>query len=150
MSFTKLDEVFDLAPSPVVSQQPLTVYQEKHTNAPVEEQQKEDFDHTRAVVARVLGKVEVALDEMMLVARETEKGRDYEVVGQLAKTLADMTDKLLDVHDRMNKVKKGAAPNSNSGTPQVTNQTMNQQNIIFSGTPAEVLEMMKRNKLNGT
>lgn len=148
MSFTKLDKVFDLAPTPPANPMPMTVYQEKHPNMPAEEQQKEDFDQTRAVVARILGKVEVALDEMMLVARETEKGRDYEVVGQLAKTLADMTDKLLDVHDRMNKVKKGAAPNSSSGTPQITNQTMNQQNIIFSGTPSEVLEMMKKNKAN--
>jgi hypothetical protein len=145
MSFTKLDEVFDIAPAPE-QQDPLVVYQEKHSNMPADEQQKEDFDQTRTVVARVLGKIEVALDEMMMVARETEKGRDYEVVGQLAKTLADMTDKLLDVHDRMNKVKKGAAVQNAAANPQVTNQTMNQQNIIFSGSPSEVLEMMKKNK----
>jgi hypothetical protein len=145
MSFTKLDEVFDIAPAPE-QQDPLVVYQEKHSNMPADEQQKEDFDQTRTVVARVLGKIEVALDEMMMVARETEKGRDYEVVGQLAKTLADMTDKLLDVHDRMNKVKKGAAVQNTAANPQVTNQTMNQQNIIFSGSPSEVLEMMKKNK----
>ena len=68
------------------------------------------------------------------LAKESEHPRSYEVAGQLIKNVADVTEKLGDLQEKMKKLKE--VPNS---APK------NVTNALFVGSTAELQKMLKGN-----
>ena len=73
-----------------------------------------------------------AIDGILMLAKEGEHPRAYEVAGQLIKNVAEVTEKLGDLQEKMKKLKEvpGNAPK-------------NVTNALFVGSTAELQKMLK-------
>ena len=101
-----------------------------------------DFELGREVFKELIDKSNVALDELLKVAKASESARAYEVVAKLVETTAGAAKDLLDTHKKRKDLK--ATPNK---IPPIDNS--GQQNItvdkaVFVGSSRELLQQMKR------
>ena len=76
-----------------------TEIQKSQTRA---ENVEKDYDYTRGNLYSLIEKGQEAINGIMEVAGETASPRAYEVAGQLIKSVADTTDKLADLHKKVN------------------------------------------------
>ena len=97
-----------------------------------------DYKYSRENFYSLVERGQAAIDGILEVAKEGEHPRAYEVVGQLIKNVAEVTEKLADLHDKMKKLKEvpDHAPKS------VTN-------ALFIGSTKELQNLLK-DKSNGT
>ena len=75
------------------------------------------------------------MNELMLVARDGQHPRAYEVLATLMKNLGDLNKDLLEIQKR----KKDLAPKSESNN-------LNIDKAVFVGSTAELVKMIKSNK----
>ncbi len=99
------------------------------------EQLKKDYDYTRGNLYSLIEKGQEAVDGILEVAQSSDQPRAYEVAGQLIKHVADVADKLGDLHKKVNEIEN---PKGSSSEKQVTNNTM------FVGSTAELAKFLKQ------
>ena len=94
-----------------------------------------DFDTGRGELYKLLEKGNEAIDGILNLAKEGEHPRAYEVAGQLIKTQSEVAQNLLDLRDKLKKIKyvKELAPK-------------NVTNALFVGSTPELQKMIKKNK----
>ena len=97
-----------------------------------------DYNYTRGTLYSLIEKGQEAINGIMEVAGETASPRAYEVAGQLIKSVADTTDKLLDLQKKVKDVEE----DTNKTTNNVTN------NALFVGSTSELSKMLKQGILN--
>ena len=97
-----------------------------------------DYDYTRGNLYSLIEKGQEAINGIMEVAGETASPRAYEVAGQLIKSVADTTDKLLELQKKVKEVDE----DNNKTTNNVTN------NALFVGSTSELSKMLKQGILN--
>jgi hypothetical protein len=95
-----------------------------------------DYDYTRGQLYSLIEKGQEAIDGILEIAQQSDSPRAFEVAGQLIKNVADTTDKLLDLQQKMKKLKEEdpSAPKS------ITNN-----NTLFVGSTAELQKLLKQN-----
>lgn len=93
---------------------------------------KDDFDLARETLVNLIAKNQDALDNIIHIAKNSESARTFEVAGQLIKTQADIAKDLMELHKR----KKDLDGESS------TNNIKQQNNILFSGSTAELMKML--------
>ena len=99
---------------------------------------EKDYSYTRGNLYSLIEKGQEAINGIMEVAGETASPRAYEVAGQLIKSVADTTDKLVDLQKKVKDLDE-----DNSKTPNsVTN------NALFVGSTSELSKMLKKGFLN--
>lgn len=99
-----------------------------------EEETDYDYDYTRGQLYSLIEKGQEAIDGIMDIAQQSDSPRAYEVAGQLIKNVADTTDKLLDLQNKLKKLKE-----EDSNAPKnVTNN-----NTMFVGSTAELQKLLK-------
>jgi len=119
---------------------PLVVEEQKEEQLPavVEETNdaEQDFELARKNLQELAKKGNKALDELIMLAKNSEHPRAYEVVATLIKTLADTNKDLLDTRKKKLDIDKvrGASPNSDA-------KTVN--NNLFVGSTAELQKFLK-------
>jgi len=91
-----------------------------------------DYKYQRENFYRLVERGQDAIDGILELARESEHPRSYEVAGQLIKNVADVTEKLGDLQEKMKKLKE--VPNT---APK------NVTNALFVGSTAELQKMLK-------
>jgi hypothetical protein len=101
-----------------------------------EEESEYDYDYTRGQLYSLIEKGQEAIDGILEIAQQSDSPRAFEVAGQLIKNVADTTDKLLDLQQKMKKLKEEdpSAPKS------ITNN-----NTMFIGSTAELQKLLKQN-----
>ena len=97
-----------------------------------------DYDYTRGNLYSLIEKGQEAINGIMEVAGETASPRAYEVAGQLIKSVADTTDKLLDLQKKVKDVNEDEGKTNNN----VTN------NALFVGSTSELSKLIKQGFLN--
>ena len=97
-----------------------------------------DFEIGRANLYKLLDKGNDAIDGILALAKEGEHPRAYEVAGQLIKTVADVSKDLLELQEKLKKIKD--VPNT--GPKSVTN-------ALFVGSTTELQKLLKDKKQNG-
>ena len=75
------------------------------------------------------------MDGILEVAQSSDQPRAYEVAGQMIKHVADVADKLADLHKKVNEIEN---PKGSIAEKQVTNNTM------FVGSTAELAKFLKQ------
>ena len=133
----KLNEVLNIAEEVLEKKEdknPLEIVNEKPV-APENADVNTDFDTGRGELYNLLEKGNTAIDGILALAKEGEHPRAYEVAGQLIKTQSEIAQNLLDLQDKLKKLKdvKGDSPKS------VTN-------ALFVGSTTELQKMIKNNK----
>ena len=126
----KLNEVLDIAND-------VTVEEVKKTLPAVPEDKDPDIDFEtgRKNLYNLLEKGNEAIDGILELAKEGEHPRAYEVAGQLIKTVSEVSQNLLDLQDKLKKVKE--IPEK--GPKNVTN-------ALFVGSTTELQKMLKEKK----
>lgn len=99
---------------------------------------EKDYEYSRANLYSLIEKGQEAINGIMEVAGEGGSPRAYEVAGQLIKSVADTTDKLIDLQKKL----KDVEDDSKKTTNNVTN------NAVFVGTTSELQKMLKQGFLN--
>ena len=92
----------------------------------------DDYKYQRDNFYNLVEKGSVAIDGILELAKESEHPRTYEVAGQLIKNVAEVTEKLGDLQEKMRKLKE--VPNS---APK------NVTNALFVGSTKELQKMLK-------
>ena len=95
---------------------------------------KKDYDYTRGNLYSIIEKGQEAINGILELAQESEMPRAYEVAGQLIKSVADATDKLMDLQKKLKDVEE----EKQSRGPSTVN------NALFVGSTAELAKMLKQ------
>ena len=94
-----------------------------------------DFETGRKNLYNLIDKGNEAIDGILNLAKEGEHPRAYEVAGQLIKTVSEVSQNLLDLQEKLKKVKE--VPDK--GPKNVTN-------ALFVGSTTELQKMLKEKK----
>jgi hypothetical protein len=92
----------------------------------------DDYKYQRENFYRLVEQGSNAIEGILELAKEGEHPRAYEVAGQLIKNVAEVTEKLGDLQEKMKKLKE--VPDH--GPKSVTN-------ALFVGSTAELQKMLK-------
>ena len=94
-----------------------------------------DYDEARKNIKDVIGKGKDALEGLLHLAQSTDSPRAYEVVGQLIKTISDVSKDLIDLQKRVKDIRGEAlAPST------IVN------NAVFIGSTAELQAIINGRK----
>jgi hypothetical protein len=99
---------------------------------------EKDYEYTRANLYSLIEKGQEAINGIMELAGEGGSPRAYEVAGQLIKSVADTTDKLIDLQKKLKDVQEDNTKIANN----VTN------NAVFVGSTSELSKLLKQGFLN--
>ncbi len=97
-----------------------------------------DYDYTRSNLYSLIEKGQETLNGIMELAGESASPRAYEVAGQIIKSVADTTDKLMDLQKKVKEVEEENTKTQNT----VTN------NALFVGSTTDLSKMLKDGFLN--
>ena len=103
------------------------------------EEIQKDYEYTRANLYSLIEKGQESLNGILELAGESASPRAYEVAGQIIKSVADTTDKLIDLQKKVKEVEEDSPKKS---TGNVTN------NALFVGSTSELSKMLKDGILN--
>ena len=98
-----------------------------------------DYRYARENLYNLVERGQDAIDGILELSKETEHPRAYEVAGQLIKSVADTTDKLVDLQKKVRDLEEDSG---NKTTNNVTN------NAVFVGSTSELQKMLKQGFLN--
>ena len=98
---------------------------------------QKDYEYTRGNLYSLIEKGQETLNGIMDLADQTQSPRAYEVAGQIIKSVADTTDKLLDLQKKLKDIDE-----EKKGPTSVTN------NAMFVGSTAELQKMLKEMNKN--
>ena len=126
-----LSEIFDVEPikeTPPVETLPVAVEYADPVNA--------DADFARNNIRELVTQGNQAVNELMLIARDGQHPRAFEVLSGLMKNLADMNKDLLEIQKR----KKDLIPKAEA------QNNLNIDKAVFVGSTAELVKMLKTQK----
>ena len=126
-----LSEIFDVEPikeSTQVETLPVVIESNDPVNA--------DADFARNNIRELVTQGNQAVNELMLIARDGQHPRAFEVLSGLMKNLADMNKDLLEIQKR----KKDLAPKAES------QNNLNIDKAVFVGSTAQLVKMLKNQK----
>jgi|TARA_R110002051_G_scaffold124307_3_gene197453 hypothetical protein len=99
---------------------------------PSDDEIETDYKYQRENFYNLVEKGSAAIEGILELAKEGEHPRAYEVAGNLIKQVAEVTEKLGDLQEKMRKLKE--VPNT---APK------NVTNALFVGSTAELQKMLK-------
>jgi len=126
-----LSELFDVEPikeEPKVETLPAVVDYADPVNA--------DAEFARDNIRELVTQGNQAVNELMLIARDGQHPRAFEVLSGLMKNLADMNKDLLEIQKR----KKDLAPKAEA------QNNLNIDKAVFVGSTAQLVKMLKNQK----
>jgi len=93
---------------------------------------KTDYERTRESIDILISKGTEAIDDMLAIARQSEKARDFEVAGNMIKTVVDASKELLEVQKKMRDI-----------TGKKETVTQNIKNAVFVGSTKDLIRSIK-------
>ena len=98
-----------------------------------------DYEYSRGNLYSLIEKGQEAINGIMEVAEEGASARAYEVAGQLIKSVADTTDKLLDLQKKIKDIEEDSPKTT---TNNVTN------NALYVGSTSDLAKLLKQGMIN--
>ena len=129
---SKFDAINDSLDIEVVEEETKVVEKESKSVEKTKKDSTRDYEYTRGNLYSLIEKGQEALDSIMEVAQEGQQPRAFEVVSQLIKNVADTTDKLVDLQQKM----KNLEAEDPKGPSTVNN-------ALFVGSTAELQKLLK-------
>src|SRR5210317_1791623 len=129
----KLNEILD------ISEEKTEVILEKKPAVPRPNEQEDitsDYKYSRENLYNLVERGQDAIDGILTLAKETDHPRTYEVAGQLIKNVGEVTEKLLQLQEKMKKLKD--VPDK---APK------NVTNALFVGSTTELNKLLKGKQL---
>jgi hypothetical protein len=126
-----LSDLFDVEPIQIVEQKSIVPVVIDHDDPIVS-----DAQFARENIRELISKGNSAIDQLLLVARDTEHPRAYEVAAGLIKNLGDLNKDLLEIQKR----KRDLAPKESAQS-----SGLSIDKAVFVGSTAELIKLV-RNK----
>ena len=126
-----LSDLFDVEPIQTVEHKPIVPVVIDHDDPVVS-----DTQFARENIRELISKGNSAIDQLLLVARDTEHPRAYEVAAGLIKNLGDLNKDLLEIQKR----KRDLAPKESTQS-----NGLSIDKAVFVGSTAELIKLV-RNK----
>jgi hypothetical protein len=126
-----LSDIFDVEPIEIVEHKPTVPVVVEHDDPVVS-----DAQFARENIRELISKGNSAIDQLLLVARDTEHPRAYEVAAGLIKNLGDLNKDLLEIQKR----KRDLAPKETAPS-----NSLSIDKAVFVGSTAELIKLV-RNK----
>ena len=95
---------------------------------------EKDYEYSRAQLYSLVEKGQEAVNGILELAQESDSARAYEVAATTIKAVADTTDKLIDLQQKMKDLE------------QEPNKPTNVTNALFVGSTAELSKLIKNQK----
>lgn len=131
-----MEEIFDID----ITTEESEVIEDKKEDPRKTDDPKEDYEYTRGQLYTLISKGQEAVQGALEVAQESGHPRAYEVAVAAMKHVADMSDKLIDLQQKMKRLEE---PSKKSG-PTTVNNTM------FLGSTADLQKMLKEMAKNSS
>ena len=96
-----------------------------------------DFQYARENMYDIIEKGRDAMEELLEIAKAEESPRAFEVFGQLLKNMSDSQEKLMELHQKKQKLES-------DGDRQEVTRAQNVTNAMFIGSTAELLKLVKK------
>ena len=100
----------------------------------LEDDLKSDYEKVRENMDELIEKGKEALDDILSIARDSEKARDFEVAATLMKTIVDTNQSIIDLHKKIRDI-------SNYKQSSENNTTI--KNALFVGSTSELSKLVK-------
>ena len=100
-----------------------------------ERNKDDDYEYTRETLYDLIEKGREGIEEMIEVARQSEHPRAYEVLAGLIKDTANTSEKLMDLHRKIQTIDQMMLP-----APEKQSNTTNN---LFIGSTTELQRMLK-------
>ena len=111
---------------------------EKSEKSPIQkvdgDEISKDYEYSRGNLYSLIEKGQEAVDGILELAQESDSARAYEVAATTIKAVADTTDKLIDLQQKMKDLESDP-----KGPTNVTN-------ALFVGSTAELSKLIKKQK----
>jgi len=138
-SYDPIDEALNIESNIEVSNTPENgCVKRKDQLKDISDDIEKDYDYTRANLYSLIEKGQESLNGIMELAGESASPRAYEVAGQIIKSVADTTDKLMELQKKVKEVDEEKSNTTNN----VTN------NAVFVGSTSDLSKMIKQQFLN--
>tara|TARA_B100001063_G_scaffold123935_1_gene115608 strand:- start:460 stop:861 length:402 start_codon:yes stop_codon:yes gene_type:complete len=125
----KLNEILDITPKIEVEKVTPVIPRPKE-----DQDITNDYKYSRENLYSLVERGQDAIDGILTLAKETEHPRTYEVAGQLIKNVGEVTEKLLQLQEKMKKL----GEETKKGPNKV-------ENNLFVGSTAELQKLIKKN-----
>ena len=122
------EEIFDLPDSPPIAKPALEVLPKSNDNTI-----DNDYRYARENLYGLIENGSNALNSLVEIAQASEHPRAFEVVGSLIKTLSDANKDLIEISNKVKKIK------------EETKSTTVTNNSLFVGSTAELQQLLKNN-----
>lgn len=132
-----MSEIFDVLPTEKV-QAPVPVVIENEKPSTMESDLDDDYNAARKNLKDLVSKGNVAIEQLMAIATDTEHPRAFEVVATLIKNTAEANEKLLMIQKETRNMK---GLNNKSSASSV-----NVDKAIFVGSTSELSKLIKGKK----
>ena len=129
-----LSKIFDVEPMEIIE-----APKQKNEIIPIESTSsvQDDFETARHNTKSLIDKANTALDNLLMVANQSEHPRAYEVAANLIKTMGDLNKDLLELQKR----KQDLTGENKKGSDKTVIDK-----AVFVGNTTELLKMIKENK----
>lgn len=134
-NFEHIDNALEIKSIPI-SKEIVKNSKEELSTSPKEESDK-DYEYTRCNLYSLIEKGQEAISNIIDLAQQSDSPRAYEVAGQLIKSVGDVTDKLIDLQQKMKKLN-----GENIKGPSTVN------NSVFIGSTADLQKILKQNLID--
>ena len=125
----KLSEILDVEPMYAPVMQPVVISIEEENKTSVED----DAEFARQNIRSLIQKGNVAIDNLLNVAHQSDHPRAYEVAANMLKSLTDMNKDLMEIQKR----KKDLEPK------ETNNASINVDKAVFIGSTKEMIKALK-------
>lgn len=131
--FESIDDALEIS-STSISREILKKPKEEISVSTSYAESDKDYEYTRGNLYSLIEKGQQAISDILDVAQGSDSPRAYEVAGQLIKNVGDVTDKLIDLQQKMKKLKE-----EEPRGPSTVN------NSVFIGSTADLQKLIKKN-----
>lgn len=128
-----MDQILDVT-SKVIEPSPVTSVPAVVSEKPVSDDIQKDYEQSRENLKNIISKGQLAIDDILAIARDTEHPRAFEVAATMLKNVVDANKELLAIQKQLRDLR---------GENKKADVTVDK--AIFVGTTADLLKMV-RNK----
>ena len=132
----KLSEILDVEPIQVVESEIVSSI-EIIEAVPAVNVVETDTDFARQNIRELINKGASAIEELAVVARDSQHPRAYEVMAGMLKNLTDMNKDLLDIQKKKQEL---------TGVKESASKDVNIDKAVFVGSTAELMKLLKSEK----
>ena len=130
--YESLDKTFDVASQELVKATSATRKKVKKT---YESDSEEDYDYVRAMLKDATESLSRITQGAVDVAEQSDHPRAYEVASNAAKSMAEVAEKLTDLHKKTKELDEVQQAQ--------VNEVRTQNNIFMSGSTADLMKALK-------